>query len=98
MEVSSSVRATRLAGTSALGADWHSPPMEYRERDIGLVLWSVNTQGAGSAESIASRLPQDMTVTLTAEALTEAEGRGLVRELAGIWALTEAGRVYVGRK
>jgi hypothetical protein len=29
--------------------------------------------------------------------LREAEGRGLVRELAGIWDVTEAGRAYLRR-
>jgi hypothetical protein len=70
--------------------------MEYGQRDIALVLWSINRQGAGTPESIASRLPEDMTVAHTAEVLREAQGRGLVRELAGIWALTEAGQTYLG--
>jgi hypothetical protein len=71
--------------------------MEYRERDIGLVLWSLGRQGAAAPETIASRLPEDMTAARTAEALREAEGRGLVRELAGIWDVTEAGRAYLRR-
>jgi hypothetical protein len=70
--------------------------MEYRGRDIGLVLWSLRTHGAGTPESIASRLPQDMTLARTAEVLREAEGRGLARELAGIWGLTEAGHARLG--
>jgi hypothetical protein len=71
--------------------------MEYRERDIALVLWSLGRQGAATPVTIASRLPEDMTVARTAEALREAEGRGLVRELAGIWSLTEAGQAYLRR-
>jgi hypothetical protein len=70
--------------------------MEYRQRDIALVLWSINRQEAGTPESIASRLPEDMTVARTAEVLREAEDRGLVRQLAGVWSLTEAGQAYVG--
>jgi len=69
--------------------------MEFRARDIRMVLWALDTHGAGTAESVASRLPQDITVPRAAEVLSEAEGRGLVRQLAGIWALTEAGQAHV---
>ena len=70
--------------------------MEFRARDNSMVLWALSTHGAGTADSVASRLPEDMTVAHTLEVLREAEGRGLVRELARIWALTEAGQAQVG--
>ena len=39
---------------------------------------------------------EDLTVPRIAEVLREAEGRGLARELAGVWALTEAGHAHSG--
>jgi hypothetical protein len=69
--------------------------MEYRARDISMVLWALKVHGAATTESVAFRLPQDLTVARAAEVLSEAEGRGLVRQLAGVWALTEAGHAHV---
>ena len=69
--------------------------MEITGGDIGLVLWHLRSHGEGTLDSIASRLPEYMTSDRTAAVLREAEARGLVRELAGFWSLTEAGQTYV---
>ena len=68
--------------------------MEVTEGDIGLVLWELNVLGAERAEIIASRLADDLAPERTSEVLRDAERRGLARELAGAWSLTEAGQTY----
>jgi hypothetical protein len=75
--------------------EWHSYRVEVTAGDIGLVLWELNLRGGESAETIASRLPDYMTLERTSEVLREAERRGLARDLGGAWALTEAGQTYV---
>ena len=69
--------------------------MEVTAGDIGLVLWELNLRGGESAETIAFRLPDYMTLDRTSEVLRESERRGLVRDLDGAWSLTEAGQTYV---